>query len=237
MPPRPAPGTLRLPAVRRVPLSAPFHWLAQGWRDVWRIGWPSLMHGVALALFGAFLVWLARDQFWLLAGAFSRFAVHGGYWSLVRFGLLLSLAGTGWVLTSAALITALAPQPVNTPLDFLRYVVLAPGGYLFELWLTMGALLAAPLFASSAVSMPLLLDRRVDVLQAVLTSWQTVLTNPAAMALWAALIMGLTLLGMATGLLGLVIIMPWLGHASWYAFRALVDTSTLAERLPPEGQS
>ena len=168
---------------------------------------------------------------------YSRFAVHGGYWSLVRFGLLLSLAGTGWVLTSAALITALAPQPVNTPLDFLRYVVLAPGGYLFELWLTMGALLAAPLFASSAVSMPLLLDRRVDVLQAVLTSWQTVLTNPAAMALWAALIMGLTLLGMATGLLGLVIIMPWLGHASWYAFRALVDTSTLAERLPPEGQS
>ena len=278
MPPRPAPGTLRLPAVRRVPLSAPFHWLAQGWRDVWRISWPSLMHGVALALFGAFLVWLARDQFWLLAGAFSgflvvapvlatslyalsralergepanlhtiartwtrwqysRFAVHGGYWSLVRFGLLLSLAGTGWVLTSAALITALAPQPVNTPLDFLRYVVLAPGGYLFELWLTMGALMAAPLFASSAVSMPLLLDRRVDVLQAVLTSWQTVLTNPAAMALWAALIMGLTLLGMATGLLGLVIIMPWLGHASWYAFRALVDTSTLAERLPPEGQS
>ena len=276
MPPRPSPGTLRLPTVRHVPLSAPFHWLALGWRDLWRCGARSLLHGVALAAIGALLLWLARNHFWLLAGAFSgflvvapvlatslyalsralergeparwstirktwtrwqysRFAVHGGYWSLVRFGLLLSLAGTGWVLTSAALITALAPAPVNTPADFLRHVVMSNHGYLFELWLIMGALMAAPLFASSVVSMPLLLDRRVDVLQAVLTSWQTVLTNPAPMALWAALIMGLTLLGMATALIGLVLVLPWLGHASWHAYRALVDVSTLPERLPPEG--
>lgn len=48
--------------------------------------------------------------------------------------------------------------------------------------------------------------------------------------------MGLTLLGMATALLGLVIIVPWLGHASWHAYRALVDASTLPLRLPPEGE-
>ena len=240
LPPRPARGTLKLPGVRQVELTAPLTWLALGWRDVWRIGLPSLMHVVVLAAFGALLVFIARDRFWLLAGAFSRWqysrcAVHGGYWSLVRFGLLLSLAGTGWVLTSAALITALAPAPVNTPMDFARHVVLAPGGYLFELWLTMGALMAAPLFASSVVSMPLLLDRRVDVLQAVLTSWQTVLTNPGALALWAALIMALTGLGMLTALLGLIVVVPWLGHASWHAYRALVDASSLPERLPPEG--
>ncbi len=276
LPPRPPRGTLKLPSVRPVALTAPLHWLALGWRDVWRVGLPSLLHGLVLAAFGALLVLLAGDQFWLLAGAFSgflvvapvlatslyalsralecgepadwrtiartwtrwqysRFAVHGGYWSLVRFGLLLSLAGTGWVLTSAALITLMAPQLVYTPMDFVRHVVLAPGGHLFELWLTMGALMAAPLFASSVVSMPLLLDRRVDVLQAVLTSWKTVLRNPGALALWAALIMGLTLLGMATALLGLVIVLPWLGHASWHAYRALVDASALPERQPPEG--
>ena len=276
LPPRPPRGTLKLPAVRQVELTAPLGWLALGWRDLWRCGSCSLVHGLLMAVFGLLLLWLAGDRFWLLAGAFSgflvvtpvlatslyalsralergepagwrtirktwtrwqysRYAVHGGYWSLVRFGLLLSLAGTGWVLTSAALITMLAPQPVHTPMDFLRHVVLAPGGYLFELWLTMGALIAAPLFASSVVSMPLLLDRRVDVLQAVLTSWQTVLQNPGALALWAALIMGLTLLGMATALLGLIVILPWLGHASWHAYRALVDASDLPERLPPEG--
>ena len=59
-------------------------------------------------------------------------------------------ADTAWVLTSAALITALAPAPVNTPADFLRHVVMSNHGYLFELWLIMGALMAAPLFASSA---------------------------------------------------------------------------------------
>ncbi len=165
---------------------------------------------------------------------YSRFAVQGGYWCLVRFGLLLALAGTGWVLTSAALITLLAPQPILTPMDFLRHIVLSPNHYIFELWLTLGGLMAAPLFTSSVVSMPLLLDRRVNVLQAVLTSWQTVLTNPIPLALWAALIMGLTALGLGTFLLGLIIVMPVLGHASWHAYRDLVDATALPERLPPE---
>lgn len=166
---------------------------------------------------------------------YSRYAVSGGYWGMVRFGLLLALAGTGWVLTSAALITLMAAEPVNTPLDFLRHVVLAPGHYVFELWLTMGGLLAAPIFASSVIAMPLLLDRRVDVLQAVLASWQAVLTNPVPLALWAALIMVLTIFGLATLLLGLVVVLPLLGHASWHAYRDLVDASSLPERLPPEG--
>jgi uncharacterized membrane protein len=166
---------------------------------------------------------------------YSRYAVRGGYWGMVRFGLLLALAGTGWVLTSAALITLMAAEPINTPLDFLRHVVLAPSHYVFELWLTMGGLLAAPIFASSVIAMPLLLDRRVDVLQSVLTSWQAVLTNPVPLALWAALIMLLTLLGLSTLLLGLVVVLPLLGHASWHAYRDLVDASMLPERLPPVG--
>jgi uncharacterized membrane protein len=165
---------------------------------------------------------------------YSRYAASGGYWSMVRFGLLLALAGTGWVLTSASLITLLAPQPVNTPLDFLRYVVLSPKHYVFELWLTLGGLMAAPLFASSVVSMPMLLDRRATVMQAVLTSWQSVMRNPAALALWAALIMLLTLIGLGTAMLGLIVIVPWLGHASWHAYRDLVDATQLPERLPPE---
>lgn len=166
---------------------------------------------------------------------YSRYAVRGGYWSMVRFGLLLALAGTGWVLTSAALITLMAVEPINTPLDFLRHVVLAPDHYVFELWLTMGGLLAAPIFASSVIALPLLLDRRVDVLQAVLTSWQVVLTNPVPLALWAALCMVLTLLGLGTLLLGLIVALPLLGHASWHAYRDLVDASMLPERLPPAG--
>ena len=152
------------------------------------------------------------------------------YWAMVQFGVLLGVAATGWVLTSAALITFLAPEPINTPEDFVRHVVLARNGWLFEVWLALGGVMAAPIFASSAVSMPLLLDRRISLTQAILTSWQTVLTNPVPMAAWSALIMVITMIGMGTLMLGLVVAMPLLGHASWHAYRDLVDASGLARR-------
>jgi uncharacterized membrane protein len=56
----------------------------------------------------------------------------------------------------------------------------------------------------------------------VLTSWRSVLDNPLPMAVWAALLMGFTLLGMGSLLIGLVAVIPMLGHASWYAYRDLV---------------
>lgn len=152
------------------------------------------------------------------------------YWCLVQFGLLLALAATGWVVVSASLITLLAPVRIATPLDFLQHVVLAQDGLLFHLWLALGSFLAAPIFASSVVSMPLLLDRKVTLPQAVLTSWLVILQNPIPMACWAALIVVLTLLGLASLLLGLVLVLPMLGHASWHAYRDVVDASGFALR-------
>jgi uncharacterized membrane protein len=154
------------------------------------------------------------------------------YWCLVRFGLLLALAGTGWVLTSSALITLLAPVPIHTPMDFIRHVVLNPNSYLFELWLMVGGLLAAPVFASSVVAMPLLLDRQLNTLQAVLTSWKVVLTHPMPMVLWAFLIMGLSMMGILSLFIGLIVFVPMLGHASWHAYRDLVDSRGVPERMP-----
>jgi uncharacterized membrane protein len=246
--------------VRNIPLLRPLGWLARGWRDLMRCPLPGLLHGLLLAAFGGALIVLAHHQFWLLSGAFTGFllvapvaatglyavsralekgqradlAVAVAAWKperrLVTFGLLLALAGTGWVLTSASLITGFAPAPVATPIDFLRVVVLNEQSPLFEIWLAMGAFLAAPVFASSVVAIPLLLDRQVSVLAAVLTSWRVVQAHPLPMALWAALLMGLTVLGMATALIGLVVIAPWLAHASWHAYRDLVSTAGLAEQ-------
>ena len=152
-------------------------------------------------------------------------------WRLVRFGLLLCLSGTGWVLTSAALITLLSPEPVNQPLDFLRYVVLSRDSFLFEIWLILGGALAAPVFASTVVTLPLLLDRKISILDAVLVSWKVVMENPQAMALWAGLIMVTTMLG-ALALVGSVIVIPVLGHASWHAYRDTVNASGLPPRIP-----
>ena len=146
---------------------------------------------------------------------------------LVRFGLLLALAGTGWVLTSAALITRFAAGPVLGPADFLHVVVVHPTSNLFEIWLILGSVLAAPMFASSVVAIPMLLDRPVSVLTAVATSVTAALASPAAMALWATLILVISLLGMATLMMGLVLAVPWLAHSSWHAYQDLVQ--------PPKG--
>ena len=71
--------------------------------------------------------------------------------------------------------------------------------------------------------------------QAVLTSWLVILQNPIPMAVWAGLILMFTLLGLASLLLGLVFVMPMLGHASWHAYRDLVDASDFALREAAHG--
>jgi uncharacterized membrane protein len=152
------------------------------------------------------------------------------YWCMVQFGLLLTVAATGWVLTSAALITLLSPIAIHSPLDFLRHVVGSKEGYLFEIWLALGGFLAAPIFASSVVTMPLLLDRRISLLQAILISWNVVLKNPVPMAVWAAMLMVMSLLGLCSLLIGMVAVVPLLGHASWHAYKDLVDVSQLPNR-------
>lgn len=175
----------------------------------------------------------------LLAQTWTRWQLRlqaqpDSYWALIRFGLLLGLAAAGWVFTSSAFIHLMAPVPIHTPMDFVRHVVASQDHRLFEIWMALGGLMAAPVFASSVVSMPMLLDRRVTVLEAVLTSWKAVLTYPVTMALWAFLLMGFTLLGIFSLYLGLVLVVPMLGHASWHAYRDLVDVHELPSRLGEE---
>jgi uncharacterized membrane protein len=108
--------------------------------------------------------------------------------------------------------------------------VLSKDSNLFLVWMSFGGVVAALVFAASAVSVPLLLDRQVDLLTAVLTSMQTVGANPFVMAWWAVLIMIGTTLGIATLLLGLIVVVPVLGHATWHAYVDLVDASELPPR-------
>ncbi len=231
-----------------VSLQSPWRWLALGWADLRRNPVPGLVHGLLLTAFGWLLLWAARDQFWLLAGAFSGFLIvapilatglyqvsrqrraglgeviqlwRSGDGRLVKFGLLLGLAGTGWVLTSAGLITLGSPVPILKPVDFLRHVVLVRQVGLFEVWLLLGALLAAPVFASTVVALPMLVDTRASVMEAVAESWRAVATHPGPMVLWAVVIALLVGLGMATGLLGLIVLIPLLAHASWHAYHDL----------------
>jgi uncharacterized membrane protein len=82
-------------------------------------------------------------------------------------------------------------------------------------------LLAAPVFASSVLTLPILVDTQMPMWDAVGESWRVVGSYPVVMALWAMVIVVLVSLGLATLMLGLIVIVPWLGHASWHAYMGL----------------
>ncbi len=90
-------------------------------------------------------------------------------------------------------------------------------------YLAIGILLAAIVFALSVVTVPMIVDRHVDARTAMRTSLRVTLRDLPAMLVWAALVTGLVLLGFATALVGMVVIFPLLGHATWRAYRELVE--------------
>lgn len=149
---------------------------------------------------------------------------------LVLLGLVLGLVGSLWVIASAALFALFVRTPLHTPLDFLRYAAVGQGDWLFSLWALLGGLVAAVVFASTVVSPPLLLGRVIGLRDAILTSVRAAGDNPGPMALWAALIMVATALSIATAMVGFLVTIPVIGHASWHAYRDLVDASALPLR-------
>lgn len=88
-----------------------------------------------------------------------------------------------------------------------------------------GAIFAVVLFSLTAVSLPLLLDKELDFVTAMLTSIAVVRKNPAVMLTWAAVIAVKTFLGMVPGLLGLFIVLPVLGHATWHIYRRALSSA------------
>ncbi|MCU9837603.1 DUF2189 domain-containing protein [Ruegeria sp. WL0004] len=82
-----------------------------------------------------------------------------------------------------------------------------------------GAGFAALLYMITVMSIPMLLDRELDFVTAMISSFGYVTSNPVVMLSWAAIVAGMTFLAMLPGFLGLFLVLPWLGHASWHLYR------------------
>jgi uncharacterized membrane protein len=144
--------------------------------------------------------------------------------SISLFGLLLALTLIMWERMSAVIFALFYGGRVPDLRNFVGDVLLS-GHYneLLVAYFGVGGLIALAVYAFSVVSLPMLLDRDVDVATAIVTSVRSVARNPAPMFLWAVIIVVLMAIGFATWMIGLVLVFPWLGHASWHAYRELVE--------------
>jgi uncharacterized membrane protein len=129
-----------------------------------------------------------------------------------------------WLAAAQAIYVAnFGYQPAASIPDFFHRVFTTPAGWtLIVVGNGVGFLFALLVLIISVVSFPLLLDRDVGAVEAVLTSVRAVAANPAPMAAWGLIVAGLLLLGSLPLLLGLAVVVPILGHSTWHLYRKVV---------------
>ncbi|MDH5556402.1 MAG: DUF2189 domain-containing protein [Alphaproteobacteria bacterium] len=156
-----------------------------------------------------------------LGAALRSFLSHAG--TISAMGLVLMLFLLAWIRIALLIFALFFGGKAIPPGNFIEVVFFAPESLPFVIIGTVvGAILATSVFAISAISLPMLLDRNVGVPTAVVASFRAVNKNPQAMALWAALIAGFTAFGIATLFVGLTVCLPLVGYASWHAYRDLI---------------
>jgi uncharacterized membrane protein len=138
------------------------------------------------------------------------------------FSVLLALVMAAWIRFSA-LLFAIHFSTLTPTANAYTSLLTSPDGWsVLALFFGIGFLLAVAVFVISAVAIPLILDRDADFITAVQTSYRAVTSNPGPMALWAALIVAITVVGVATLFVGLAVFFPILGYATWHSYRDLV---------------
>lgn len=164
---------------------------------------------------------LEQGQKATLADSFGAWRRHAGPVAIMGLGLMLFLLA--WIRL-AFLIFALffGPRPPSWEHLITTLLFTTDGIPFLIVGICVGGVLAAVVFAISAVAIPALLDRDIGMLTAVATSVSAVLTNWRVMIGWGALIVLFTAAGLATFFVGLAVTLPLIGHASWHAYRDLV---------------
>ena len=248
---------------RVLEVSAPLAWLRLAWGDFRAAPRQSLSYGaVVVALSGALAyVTMRWGGYWELLALVSGFiliapvvavgtysiseqrergvrpslrrcfvAERRAFGNLMVFALMLMVVFLVWWRAASAL-HIFFPVDMTTPnwRDYLQF---------FGIGSAVGSLFALIVFAAAGFSLPMLVDRDVDAVTAVITSVNAVLRNKPAMALWAAMIVlavapgfALLLIGRERGapfalaMLLLGVTLPLIGHATWHGYRATVDAS------------
>ncbi|MFZ2872483.1 DUF2189 domain-containing protein [Zavarzinia sp.] len=146
------------------------------------------------------------------------FTRHGGG-QIALFGLYLFIATFAWDKVSTmiyGLYYGMEPVAID---DLLIRVFTTSQGFLFGLTgIVSGGIIAGAIFATSVFAVPMLLDRDTDVITAAVSSLRAVEANLFVMAVWGVIVCGLTAIGILAGFIGLAIVLPILGHATWHLY-------------------
>ena len=143
---------------------------------------------------------------------------------LLFFGAFLAIVMLSWERLSAILFALFGHGETVAVGSFFRDLFLSGAHLNFvAAYVLLGGIVAAVVFMLSAVAIPMLMHRDTDIITAMMSSARAVSGNLRAMALWAALIVGLIAVGFATLMIGMIVILPVLGYASWHAYRELIE--------------
>lgn len=235
-------GIGRVLPCKELDVGDPLKWLTLGVKDWVRAPFLSLFFGLVFAAIPWFITYLVSLTGWhlvimpsvvcfMLIGPFLAASLYDISWELEKghkpslwhclkavkrnavnewgFGILLMVLMIFW-LRVASLIHALYPSYLDESLENLM-PFLAVGT-------VVGAGFAMLVFFISAFTQPILMERRVDLASAVLTTMNTIWVNKVPMAIWAGMIATAVGIGFVTGFVGFVFLMPLIGYATWHGY-------------------
>ena len=234
---------------KRLEVSAPVRWLKLGWRDMRRAPVQSLSYGAILVACSYLLGFLAIafGNLTVLLALISGFIFLGPILALTFYDISLQLQNGrrptlghalresvrhignemvfATILMVIFLVWARAVSLTHVFFPILANPSLKEMSTFLGIGTVVGSLFAAFVFCVSAFSLPMIIDRKVDMVTAVVTSFNAVLRNKAAMLVWALFIVLSVAIGIATAFIGLAITLPLIGHATWHAYRETIDSS------------
>jgi uncharacterized membrane protein len=251
--PPPEPDLSQMPFVapcRDLSPLAPLHWLRLGFNDFRRAFAQSVSYGTLVALASVLISWLSLKYgsvalLLSMLGGFVflaplvciglyvlseqlergervsivnaiRAATHRHFGNEMVFALVLMVIFLVWA-RAGAMVSVFFPVQANPELaDLATYLGIGSA---------VGAVFVAVVFSASAFSLPMLVDRKVDTITAVVTSVNAVLRNKRTMLVWLGLIVFGVAIGLATLFLGLIVIVPVIGHAAWHGYHETIDAT------------
>ena len=236
---------------RKLSLFAPFRWIRLGVADLVQAPQQSMIYGLAVAvLIGAvsLVAWFRGSQ-WIMFGMLGGFVflaplVCVGLYAISAqlergqepvlarslraafrrhigneavFALVLLVIFLLWSRAAVIVTAVMYPTDGNpTTAELVSFLAFGSG---------VGAIFAAVTFSASAFSLPMVMHRDVDSVTAVVTSVNTVLRNKGAMIVWLAIIIFGLVLGVVTAFVGLIVIIPVIGYATWHGYEETINAS------------